>query len=179
MFAFGDFNAQHKDWLTFSSGTDRPGKLCYNISISNDLIQMVSFSSRIPDCESRSSALLDFILFSDSRNCSTMAFSPLGNSDDVVVSVSIDFPTNSKLDAPFHRLVYDYSRANWDGLCDHLRDVPWQDIFKISASAASEFCERVHIGTDVYIPHRKYQLKPQSSPWFSAVCAAVIVYRNH
>ena len=24
-------------------------------------------------------------------------------------------------------------------------------------------------GIDVYIPHREYQVKPQSSPWFSAV----------
>ena len=37
---------------------------------------------------------------------------------------------------------YDYSGADWDGLRDHLRDVPWEDIFKLSASAAaSEFCE--------------------------------------
>ena len=31
----------------------------------------------------------------------------------------------------------------------------------------------------MYIPHRKYQVKPHSSPWFSAACAAAIVYRNH
>ena len=41
---------------------------------------------------------------------------------------------------PFHLIAYDYSLADWDGLCDHLRDVPWEDIFKLSASAAaSEF----------------------------------------
>ena len=109
-----------------------------------------------------------------------MAFPPLGNSDHVVVSVSIDFPTNSQQDAPFHRIAYDYSRADWDGLCDHLRDVPWEDIFKLSASAAaSEFCEWVQVGIDVYIPHRKYQVKSHSSPWFSAACAAAIVHRNH
>ena len=66
------------------------------------------------------------------------------------------------------------------GLCDHLRDVPWEDIFKLSASAAaSEFCEWVQVGIDVYIPHRKYQVKLHSSPWFSAACAAAIVHRNH
>ena len=109
-----------------------------------------------------------------------MAFPPLGNSDHVVVSVSIDFPTNSQRDAPFHRRAYDYSRAYWDGLRDHLTDVPWEDIFKLSASAAaSEFCEWVQVGIDVYIPHRKYQVKPHSSPWFSAACAAAIVHRNH
>ena len=35
VFVFGDFNVHHKDWLTYSAGTDRPGKLCYNFSISN------------------------------------------------------------------------------------------------------------------------------------------------
>ena len=29
VFVFGDFNVHHKDWLTYSGGTDRPGELCY------------------------------------------------------------------------------------------------------------------------------------------------------
>ena len=58
-------------------------------------------------------------------------------------------------------------------------DVPWEDIFKLSASAAaSEFCGWVQVGIDVYIPHRKYQVKPHSSPWFSAAYTAAIVHRN-
>ena len=61
-----------------------------------------------------------------------------------------------------------------------MRDVPWEDIFTLSASAAaSEFCEWVQVGIDVYIPCRKYQVKSHSSPWFSAACAAAIVHRNH
>ena len=52
---------------------------------------------------------------------------------------------------------------------DHLIDVLWEDIFELSASAAArEFCEWVQVGIDVYIPHRKYQVKPHSSPLFSA-----------
>ena len=35
------------------------------------------------------------------------------------------------------------------------------------------------VGIDVYIPHRRYQVKPHSLPWFSAACAATIVHRNH
>ena len=152
VFVFGDFNIHHKDWLTYSGGTDRPGELCYNFSISNYLTQIVNFPTQIPDCDFHSPALLDLFLSSDASICSTMAFPPLGNSDHVVVSVSIDFPINSKQDTPFHRKAYDYSRADWDGLHDHLRDVPWEDIFKLSASAAaSEFCEWVQVGIDVYI----------------------------
>ena len=47
-FVFGDLNIHHKDWLTYSGGTDGSGKLCYNFSISNDLTQMVNFPTRIP-----------------------------------------------------------------------------------------------------------------------------------
>ena len=61
-----------------------------------------------------------------------------------------------------------------------MRNVPWQDIFKLGASAAaSEFCESVQIEIDVYIPHRKYQVKPHSSPWFSAACSAAIIHGNY
>ena len=173
-------DVHHRDWLTYAGGTDRPGELCYNFSISNELTKIVNFPTRIPDCDSHSPALLDLFLSSDASICSTMAFPPLGNSDHVVVSVSIDFPVNSKQDTPLHRMAYDYSGADWNGLRDHLRDVPWEDIFKLGAStAASEFCEWVQVGIDVYIPHRKYQVKPHSSPWFSAACAAAIVHRNH
>ena len=124
VFVFGEFNIHHKDWLTYSGETDRPCELCYNFSISNDFTHMVNFPTRIHDCDSQSAAFLDFFLSSDASICSTMAFHPLGNSDHVVVSVSIDFPLSSKWDAPFHRIAYDYSCADWHGLRDHVRDVP-------------------------------------------------------
>ena len=63
---------------------------------------MVNIPSLIPDCDSLSHALLDFFLSSDASSWSTMVFPPLGNSDHVVVSVSIDCPINSKWDALFH-----------------------------------------------------------------------------
>ena len=79
----------------------------------------------------------------------------------------------------FDFVTYDYSDADWDSLCDHLRDVPWEGIFKLSVFAAAiDFCEWVQIGINVYIPHCKYQAKPHSSPWFLAACAAAIVHRN-
>ena len=88
----------------------------------------------------------------------------MGNFDHVVASVSIDFRSNSQQDAPFHHIAYDYSCANWDGLHDHLRCY-MGGYFKLGAPAAtSEFSEWVWVGIDVYIPHRKYQTKPHSSP---------------
>ena len=99
VFVFGDFNVRHKDWLTYSGGTD----------ISNDLTQMVNFSTRIPDCDFHGPALLDLFLSFDANICSTMAFFPLRNTDHVVVSVCIGFPSNSQRNAPFHCIAYDLS----------------------------------------------------------------------
>ena len=128
------------------------------------LTQMVNFRSPIPDCDSHCLDLLDLFLSSDAITFSTMTFPPFGNSDHVV-SVSIDFPSNSHCSVLFHHISYDYSRADWNGLCDNLRDVVWEYVFKLSASAATnEFCEWVEFGIDVYISHRKYQVKPHSSP---------------
>ena len=107
VFVFGDFTS------IIRTGLPIPVEL---IDLVNSVIifvsQMINFPIRIPDCDCHSPALLDFFLSSDGSICSTMAFPPLGNSDHVVVSVSIDFPTNSQRDASFHSIAYDYSRAD-------------------------------------------------------------------
>ena len=44
MFVFRDFNVHHKDWLTYSGGTDRPGELCYNL---NDVTEILNLPTWI------------------------------------------------------------------------------------------------------------------------------------
>ena len=71
VFVFGNFNIHHKDWLTYSGGTDRSGKLCYNFSPTTLLnfptqipvsYSVSNFPTQIPDCDSHSPALLDLFL---------------------------------------------------------------------------------------------------------------------
>ena len=57
---------------------------------------MVKFPTRIADYNSHSLALLDFFLSYDASICSTMPLPPLENSNLIVASVSIDFPSNSR-----------------------------------------------------------------------------------
>ena len=91
--------------MTYSGGNDRPGELCYNFSISNDLTQTANFPTRIPDCDSHSPALMDLFYSSDASICSTMAFPPSGNSDDVDASDSTDFPiTQNRMPVSLHSL---------------------------------------------------------------------------
>ena len=119
--------------LIYSGGTDGPGELYYNFSVSNDLTQIVTW---ILDCDSHSASLLDLFSSSNVSICSTMDFLPFGNSD-VVVLVSFDFASNSKQNAPFQCIVYGYSRAYWNGLRDRLRHVPWENISTHNAPAAA------------------------------------------
>ena len=168
VFVFGETNIHYKDWPTYSGGTDRPGQLRYNFCISNDLTQMVNFPTWILDCDSNSPALLNLFLSSDISICSTMTFPPLGNSDHVVLSASMDFSSNSKRDAPFYCKAYDYFCADWDGLQDHLRKISLSSVLLL-----------LQAGIDAYIPYRKYHIKSHPSPWFSAAYAAAIVHRNH
>ena len=87
----GDLNTHHNDWLTYSNC-----EFCCIFLISNNLNQMFNFSTQIPHYDFNSPALLDFYLPSNSSICSTVAFPLLGNSHRIVVSVSIDFSSNSK-----------------------------------------------------------------------------------
>lgn len=180
IFVFGDFNVHHSNWLKFSNGIDLPGQSCYNFALSHDLSQIVEFPTRIPDCQAHRPALLDLFLTSSPDNCAVKPLPALGSSDHCVVAVTVDFMVQNKKDAPFHRTVFDYSRADWDGFRDHLRDIPWDNIFEQGVSlAATEFSEWMRIGMDVYVPHRKFQVRPHSSPWFTPACAAAIAHRNH
>ena len=130
-------------------------------------VLVCAHGSLILNGEYCSPALLDLFISTNTSICSTMAFPLLGNSGHVVIPVSIDFPINSKQDAPFHCVAYDYFCADCYGLCDHLRDLSLEDIFKLSASAAaSELCERVQVGIDLYIFYHKYQVKCHLPPWF-------------
>ena len=72
----------------------------------------LNFATWILDSGSHSPALLDFFLSSGASICSTMACPSLQNADPVVVSVFIDSPLNSKGDALFYRIAYDYFQVD-------------------------------------------------------------------
>ena len=148
--------------------------LLNSVIISNDLTQMVNFPTLIPDSDFHSHALLDLFFSSDASTCSTMVFPSLGNSGLVFVLVFHWLCAKLKRECHIssHSL---WLFSCWLGLLSWSFDVPRVDIFKLGASAAaSEFWEWVQVRVDVYVPHRKYQVKPHSSPWFSAACTAVM-----
>ena len=176
----GDFNAHNTEWLSHSRAIDVAGVSCFEFALAHDITQIVDFPTRIPDRDDHQPYLLDLFLCSIPDLCTVISHPPLGKSDHMVVGVDVNFVVKSANEHPYHRTVYSYCKADWDGLRDHLRDVPWLDIFKHNATfAAKEISEWIEIGIDCYIPHHKFQLKPHSSPWFTPSCAAAIAHRNH
>ena len=88
MFVFGDFDRPNELCCKF----DRPSELCCKFAISNDLgIRWLTIL--LGSLIVALTFLLILIYF---------LLTPLANSDHVVVSVSIDFLSNSKWDALFH-----------------------------------------------------------------------------
>ena len=140
------------------------------------LLRWITF--QIPNCDFHSPTLLDLFISFDASICSTDSLHW-----EILIMLLPQFPL------VFHQFhngmpiswwsVWLFSYC-WGYLHDHLTDIPWEDIFKLGATVvASEFCEWVPVGVNVYIPHHNFQIKPHWSPWFSAVCAAAIVHRNH
>ena len=153
---------------------------CHDFALAHDLTQIVGFPIHIPDRKDHHSYLLDLFLCSNPDSCSVSSHPPLGKSDHVVVGVDVNYLVKANNEHPYHRTVYSYNKADWDGFRDLLRNVPWGNIFKHYVTyAAKEISEWIGTGIDCFIPHRKFQLKPHSSPWFTPSCAAAIAHRNH
>ena len=153
----------------------------YNFSISNDLTQIFKSPTWITIFRSPD-RLLGLLLSSDTSICSTVTFHQLGNADPVATQFQSLFnrSLNSKWNAPFNYVACGYSCANYNGPCDHLREAPLEDIFKLStsAAAASGFCWWVVDEIKVYTSYCKYQVERHSSPWFPAAGTPAIIHSS-
>ena len=73
--------------------------------------------------------LLDLFRCSNPDSCTVASHPPLGKSDHMVVSVDVKFVIKS---------TNEHIKADLDRLRNHLRDVPWLDIFKHDATYAAK-----------------------------------------
>ena len=176
---FGDFNVHNVEWLVHSRSTDTPGQAAQAFALCHNLKQIVTSPTRVPDRDGDTAYLLDLFLTSTPENFSHKVSSPLGSSDHCVVTVKSN-QVCSTPSAPFHRTVYKYAKADWCGFRSFLSHIPDDLILsKDVHKSAQELSEWLQIGMKVYIPHRSYQVRPHSQPWFTPECAAAICQRDH
>ena len=117
---------------------------------------MTNFPTWIPDCKSHSLALSDLFISSSTSICSTMPSLHWETLIMFLSQLSLILPHTHK---EMPRFIAKTILMLIDSLCDHLRDVPWQNIFKLNASAAaSELCKWFQVEIGPYIPHCMYQV---------------------
>lgn len=70
---------------------------------------------------------------------------------------------------------------NNKGRCILKYDASREDIFKLGTlvADASDFYDWFQVGTDLFIPHSKHQVKLNLSLWFSAAFVAAMASRSH
>ena len=178
---FGDFNVHNVEWLVHSRATDSSGQAAEAFALSHNLSQIVTSPTRVPDRAGDTGYLLDLFLTSTPENFSHKISSPLGSSDHCVVTVNHK-QASSIPSVPFHRTVYRYSAADWCGFRTYLSDASSQKGLIITDDvheSAQNLEEVIQNGMKAYIPHRSYQVKPHSQPWFTPECAAAICQRDH
>ena len=78
------------------------------------------------------------------------------------------FPFHILLPQPFHRTVFQFGKADWDGFQCFLADVPWSLVLSLGPDlAADELSQWINLGMEIYIPltylpaiaHRNHFLK--------------------
>ena len=117
---------------------------------------------------------------SNPDDCVAKVLPPIGNSDHATISVSVAYSSPSTTFQPFHRTVFQFGKADWDGFRSFVADVPWLTILKLGPDlAADELSQWINLGMEIYIPSRTYQIKAHSQPWYTPACAAAIAHRNH
>ena len=159
--------------LNYSGEIDRPGEFCYNMSALYHLTKMDCCPARFFDCYSYSRTFLDLFLSFNLVFFFCSCFPPIGKFGLLLPQFPSTFRQTQKWmpksGRPFFIAQLMIVLVLIGTIFDHLRNIPSEVIFKLDAStAAAEFCEWVQVVIDVHISHRKYYVKPYSSPWLSA-----------
>ena len=127
----GDFNVHHQEWLVHSNKTDTEGRYCHDFSVAYELSQIIDSPTRVighfPN-------LLDLYLTTCPDLCTSTVLSPLGTSDHCTVTVALNLEGKESSEVPFHRTVYRYSNADWDGFRSFMSDMPFGYFFRFRAS---------------------------------------------
>ena len=113
----GNFNIHNSDWLSYSSNVTNPaGRDAEAFAIVNDLTQVISEPTRVPNRAGDKANTLDpFLTSSPSIYSPPTVRSPLGNPDHCLITLRHEFLPH--LDRPFSRQrVFHYGKADWDSL---------------------------------------------------------------
>lgn len=177
----GDFNVHNVPWLHFSNRTDPAGLCVESFAVVNDLSQLVSEPTRIPDADNQTPHLLDLFLTSDPDKYSVSVNAPLGKSDHCLVSTYFPFnvlsPGQEKIPK---RNVWRYKDAMWKELNDFYSKVNWSFCFRNKSVDEATFLITfvILMGMNLFIPQSSKKVKKSPQSWFTSDCKVAVVNKN-
>uniref|UniRef100_A0A1X7SGX5 Endonuclease/exonuclease/phosphatase domain-containing protein n=1 Tax=Amphimedon queenslandica TaxID=400682 RepID=A0A1X7SGX5_AMPQE len=154
----GDFNAPDIDWATLTGSSPFSNVIC-DLIFHNNLDQLVNSPTHIKG------NLLDLIITND---CSLIEHVNVSSSpsfsDHFIVFFQV-ISSSPRPVRPSHSSGYNYSKADWDGLIDHLLDYDFSPCFAESdiESIWSSFKGVLLSSMCQFIP--KFTRSSRSCPW--------------
>ena len=150
----GVFNVHNSDWISYSSNVTNPaGREAEAFAIVNDLTQVISEPTRVPDRAGDKAHTLDlFLTPNPSIYSPPTVSSPLGNSDYCLITLRHDFlPLLDRPVAP--QRVFHYNKAGWDSLRTFYSSYPWSSGFSNDPSSLASFItDAILLGMDISFP---------------------------
>jgi hypothetical protein len=148
----------------------------------NNLTQLVSEPTRIPDRYGDAANTLDLFLTTHPNNYKVNISSPLGSSDHCVITAQSEIVDDRTRTKPQPRTIWQFKNADWDGLRSFYSGAQWP--FSDDPSASATGVDDIILeGMNLFIPH-KVLLKRPDNPWFDLSCQAACnlkeqKYRSH
>lgn len=177
----GDFNVHNDRWLPYSNSTNLPGIYAEMFALVNGLTQLTNAITYFTRHPNQTNSLLDLFLTSDPHKYNIITGPPLGGSDHAVVSAVFAHRNTPPVSGPIstNRLIWDFQRANWEGLNNYFREFDWSICFFSDVNdAATILGNSILGGMRRYIPNKSSYQKQQKVPWFNKRCKRAILAKN-
>ena len=159
----GDMNVHHEDWLKFSNGSSREGKLLEQISASHGLKQRVKKPTR-------GNHLLDLVLTDLHGDvvCDVVPGVLDNDHSATIASVKVTIPCAS---APT-RECFNIAKARWADLLQAFANEDWRSLIGNCDADTTADTLREHILTTAerYIPKKMVKERPYQHPWVDRKC---------
>ena len=167
----GDFNAKHSDWYT-DGPTDVHGRALFNFANTNGLFQLVKDATR-RGADGKASQI-DYVLTDIEDQKHAVISAPIGKSDHDLIETHVQIPI--KRGACAFRYVWDYAKADWNGMRSFLADSCF--FSDIEGNDVNEFWESWKLfvlqACAKFIPFRRISSRHKKNPWFNKECADAI-----
>ena len=152
----GDLNLHHRAWLHYSNGDTPLGRELHEVTSRLGLCQIV----RGP---TRNEYLLDLTL-TDCSDAKAEVCAKITDHSLVLTTLRTSVPHSKE----HERIVWQFNKADWEGLDAAVKAVPWSRIMSMTPDEGAEFLTDTTLAkVKEYIPTRRITERASSHPWLT------------